>query len=95
MLSSQAQRIALTATATKQTCKRIIRRFQLRDPDILAFPMRHENLHLDVKKIASPAKSLHLTTNDLLYRGVANELTEWWKNRFGSAIIYCATVAET
>lgn len=90
-----AQRIALTATATKQTRKRIIRRFQLRDPDIFAVPMRRNNLHLDVKKIASPAKSLHLTTNDLLYRGVENELMEWWQNRSGSAIVYCATVAET
>lgn len=89
----QAQRIALTAT--KQTRKRIIRRFQLRDPDIFAVPMRRNNLHLHVKKIASPAKSLHLTANDLLYRGVENELTEWWVNRSGSAIIYCATVAET
>lgn len=89
----QAQRIALTAT--KQTRKRIIRRFQLRDPDIFAVPMRRDNLHLHVKKIASPAKSLHLTANDLLYRGVENELIEWWVNRSGSAIIYCATVAET
>lgn len=91
----QAQRIALTATATKQTRKRIIRRFQLRDPDIFAVPMRRNNLHLHVKKIASSAKSLHLTANNLLYRGVENELTEWWEKRSGSAIIYCATVAET
>ena len=81
------QVIALTATATPKARKRIITALGIDHAKQFIFPVRRENLELNVKRI-SRSKGVSLRRS--LFRAVEATLEQW--DGRGSVIIYAPTV---
>ena len=87
-LSSPVQIMALTATATPEDRGYIINALGMENPEIFRSPIRRENLHLYVKRIAplNGEGNMEARLTDNFAQAVTDELTEW--NGKGRAIVY-------
>lgn len=87
-LPERPQVIACTATATPKDRKRILKSLGIPDATVFTFPVRRENLRIQVKKIEGNKREM--------YRSVERALKKWKKHgnrkERGSVIIYCPTV---
>lgn len=91
MLPRRPQIVACTATATPKDRKRIVAELEMQEAQEFVFPIRRENLRLQIKKIegVAPQKG-GKKLEQVRLQAVIQTLEHWDGN--GSIIIYCSTV---
>ena len=89
-LPVRPQIIACSATTTRRERKRIIQSLGMIEPVFFIYPMRRDNVHIEVKKIECLAKGCGADLESIMFHNVERELHRW--NEEGAVIIYCPTV---
>lgn len=83
---------AFTATASKSDRKKIRKKLNMQNPEIITNPIRRSNLHLYIKRVNPTGKGKKGAIHRAKQRLVNSTLKDWDGN--GSVIIYCPTVGE-
>ncbi len=90
-LPRRPQVLALTATATPFDCRTIIESLKMRDPEVLKFPIRRDNLYIYVKALETKSKTHKRNALGInRFNAVERELDAW--DGKGAVIVYCNTV---
>lgn len=88
-LPYRCQILACTATATPKERREIIRSLGMESPECFVYPIRRDNLHLQIKRVEAPkGKDSKLEIN--LFHAVERMLEQW--DGRGSIIVYAPTV---
>ena len=88
-LPSRPQVIACTATATPKERRAILRSLGMENPVCCIYPIRRENLRLQIKRVES-RKGHKDALEQNLFHAVERELERW--DNTGSVILYAPTV---
>ena len=91
-LPSRPQVIACTATATPKERRAILDSLGMEDPACFIYPIRRENLRLQIKRVES-CKGRKDALEQNLFHAVERELERW--DNTGSVILYAPTVKRT
>lgn len=87
-LPERPQVIACTATATPKDRRQILEALRVPNAKVFTYPVRRENLHMQIKKIEGGGS--------VLLQALERVLKQWQQtskqNERGSVIIYCPTV---
>lgn len=89
ILSDRPEVIACTATATPKERKEIIRSLEMESPECFVYPIRRDNLRLQIKRVES-RKGHKDELEKNIFRAVERELFRW--NGTGSVLVYAPTV---
>ena len=89
-LSPRCQILACTATATPKERREIIRSLGMESPQCFIYPLRRDNLRLQIKRVENPPNRKGAKFENTMFHAVERVLAQW--NGKGSVIVYAPTV---